>query len=166
MFLSKKNSANLYTKHFAFFTLNNSPDVAWHDLKDINLKVSGEMIPVYPCLNVMFFKVLFMQKTFFARVCFFNDIPYLAKLCQRKVMTQNGKNFTRFCFVLFWNFVFMCKGSQPKIYADLLRFQSRVKDPIHIIILMQSIILFLILSFHVFALVHKQDKPKNNMKYI
>ena len=57
----------------------------------------------------MFFKFLFIHKTFLGGVCFFNDIPYLAKLPQRKLTTQSGKNFTRFCFVLFWILVFMCK---------------------------------------------------------
>ena len=32
-----------------------------------------------------------------------------------------------FGLVLFWNIVFMCKGSQPRIYADLLRFQCRAR---------------------------------------
>ena len=50
----------------------------------------------------------------------------------------------------------MCKGSQTKIYTDLLRFQSKVKDPIHIAILMKSIIPFFIHSFHVLTLVYEQ----------
>ena len=87
------------------------------------------MIPVYPRLNVMFFKFLFIYKAFFARVCFsMIYLPYLAKLRQRKVTTRSDDNFMPFCFVLFWNLVFMCKGSQPRIYADLLRVNSRVKD--------------------------------------
>ena len=94
------------------------------------------MIPEYLHLNVMFFMFLFIHKTFFLSL-FFNDIPYLTKRRQRKVTTRSGEDF-----VLFWNLVFMCKGSHPRIYADLLRFQSRVKDPIHIIILMKSIFHF------------------------
>ena len=87
------------------------------------------MIPVYPRLNVMFFKFLFIYKAFFARVCFsMIYLPYLTKLRQRKVTTRSDDNFMPFCFVLFWNLVFMCKGSQPRIYADLLRVNPRVKD--------------------------------------
>ena len=52
----------------------------------------------------------------------------------------------------------MWKGSQPRIYTDLLRFQSRVKDPMHIImiILMKSVIPFFINSFHVLLLVYEK----------
>ena len=94
---------------------------------------------------------------------FFNNIPYLEKLRQRKVITRGGENVTRFCFLLFWNLFFKCKSSQPRIYADLLRFQSRVTDTIHITILMKSIIPFFIRSSHVFTLVYEQEKSKNNM---
>ena len=52
----------------------------------------------------------------------------------------------------------MCKVSQIRIHADLLRFQSRVKDVIHIIIFMKSIIPFSIHSFHVLTLVYEQKK--------
>lgn len=52
----------------------------------------------------------------------FNGRPYLAKLCQGKVVTRSDDNFTRFFFVLFRNLVFLCKGSQARIYADLVRF--------------------------------------------
>ena len=34
-----------------------------------------------------------------------------------------------FVFVLFWNLVFMRKSSQPRIYADLLRFQCKGPHP-------------------------------------
>ena len=61
----------------------------------------------------------------------------------------------------------MCKVSQPRIYSDLLRFQSRVKDPIDIItviiILMKSIIPFFIHSFYLLTLAYEQKKSKNNM---
>ena len=40
---------------------------------------------------------------------------------------------------------------EPRIYADLLGFLSRVKDPIHIIMLMKSIIAFF---NHFFMLLH------------
>ena len=70
MFLSKKKVANIYTKRFVFFPLNNSPDVAWHKLIEINLKGfernnSSVSLPwryvlqVYPCLSIMFFKCIF-----------------------------------------------------------------------------------------------------------
>ena len=56
----------------------------------------------------------------------------------------------------------MCKGIQSRIYADFPGFQSRVKDPIYIIILIESIIPFLIHSFHVLTLAYQQEKSKNN----
>ena len=30
MFLAKENVADVYTKLFVFFPLNNNPDLAWH----------------------------------------------------------------------------------------------------------------------------------------
>ena len=57
----------------------------------------------------------------------------------------------------------MRKGSQPRIYADLLRFQSSVKDPKYITILMKSIIRFFICSVLVVTLVNEQEKSKNKM---
>ena len=75
-----------------------------------------------------------------------------------------AKILSRFVFDLFWIYlVFMRKGSQPRIYADLLRFQSSVKDPIYITILMKSIIRFFICSFLVVTLVNEQEKSKNKM---
>ena len=53
--------------------------------------------------------------------------------------------------------------AEPRIYADLLGFQSRVKDPIHIIMLMKSIIAFFNHFFHALTLVYKLEKSKNNM---
>ena len=47
----------------------------------------------------------------------------------------------------------MCKGKKFRIYADLLRFQSRIMDPIQIVILMRSIIPFFIHPSHVLTLV-------------
>ena len=107
------------------------------------------MILVYPHLTVMFFKFLFICKEFFCARLFSNDIPYLAKLRQRKVTTTKWRKFYEFHFILFWKLVFMCEGSQPRTYTDLFRFQSRVKEPIHIIILMKSIIQVFIHTFHV-----------------
>ena len=60
-------------------------------------------------------------------------------------------------------FCFILELSQPRIYADLLRFQTRVKDPkdpIHIIILVKSIIPFFIHSFHVLILVYEQRNQR------
>ena len=54
-------------------------------------------------------------------------------------------------------------------YADLLRFQSGVnllKDPIHIIIFMKSIIPFFIHSISILTLVYQQEKSKNNNEYL
>ena len=73
-----------------------------------------------------------------------------------------AKNLRGFAFGLFWNVVFMCKGSQPRIYVDLLRFQSRVKDSVHKIILMKSIFPFFIHYFHVLTLVYEQEKSEIN----
>ena len=68
------------------------------------------------------------------------------------------KYFLQVCFLMiyeilygffFFKLNFVCKGSQPRgVYADLLRFQSRVEDSIHII-LMKSMNPFFIPSFHV-----------------
>ena len=55
------------------------------------------MIPVYPLLNVTFFKFFSFIKHFL-REFGFNDTAYLAKLRQRKVTTRSGENFTQFCF--------------------------------------------------------------------
>ena len=97
------------------------------------------ILPVYPPLNVIFFKFSIIHKTFFARVCFqwytfpgetsaekSDDLKW-QKLYTVKLAT------TLFLYTVL-SLVFMYKGSQPRIYADLLRFQSRVKDPILIIV--------------------------------
>ena len=57
----------------------------------------------------------------------------------------------------------MCKINQPRIYVDLVRFQSRVRVLIHIIILMKSINSFFIYSFYVLTLFYQPEKSKNNM---
>ena len=60
-------------------------------------------------------------------------------------------------------FCFILELSQPRIYADLLRFQTRVndpKDPVYIIILVKSIIPFFIHSFHVLILVYEQRNQR------
>ena len=130
-------------------------------LEDINLKISKEMTPVYSCLNVMFFKFLFICETIFVRVCIL--MIYLVKLCLKRVTTWRGENFQQ--FFLFWILGFMCKGTQSRIYADLLRFQSKVKNPIHIIILTRRRIQFFTHSFHILRLVYEQEKSRNNTQY-
>ena len=87
----------------------------------------------------------------FCASLFVNDMPYLAKLRQRKVTTQSGKNVILFCFCFIVEFSFYMQ--KPGIYADLLRFQSRVKNLIQII-LMKRIILFFIHSYHVLTFVY------------
>ena len=62
--------------------------------------------------------------------------------------------------VLFWNLVFMCNGIQSRICTDLLKFQSKVRDPIHIIILMMSIFHF---SFILFMYLHLLINNKNQI---
>ena len=110
MFLSKKNAGNLYTKCFVFFPLNNSPDVTCIYV------IYREMIPVCYRLNVMFFKFLLIHKTLFF-LCY--TLP--GKTWPEKSDDTKWPKLYAILF-LFWNLVFMCKGSQPRIYADLLRF--------------------------------------------
>ena len=91
-------------------------DIYYLDLKDINLKGSSEMIPVYSRLNLMSFKFLFIHKIMFRTSLFFNDIPCSTKLNIREKRRHEVVKLLRgFAFVLFWNLVFMCKGSQPRI---------------------------------------------------
>ena len=71
----------------------------------------------------------------------FDEISYLAKLCERQVTIRCGKIFAQFC-------------KKPRTYDDLLRFQSRVMDPIHIAILMRSINPFFVHSSHVLTLAY------------
>ena len=131
-------------------------DIYYLDLKDINLKGSSEMIPVYSRLNLMSFKFLFIHKIMFCASLFFNDIPCSTKLNTREKRRHEVVKLLRgFAFVLFWNLVFMCKGSQPRVYADLLRFHSIKKDSIT---LMKSMTSFLIHSFHVLTLAYEQEK--------
>ena len=48
-----------------------------------------------------------------------------------------------------------------RIYADLIRFQSRVKDLLHITILVKSIILFFIHCFNVLTFIYEKEKSNN-----
>ena len=131
-------------------------------VKDINLNFF-ERNPVYPRFTFMFFKFLFMHKTFFARVYFLMIYLNWQNFAREKWQHEVAKILHGFIFILFCNLVFICKGSQPRIYADLLRFQSGVKHPIHTIILMKSIIPFFTRSFHVLTLVYEQEKSRNNV---
>ena len=50
------------------------------------------MIPVYPCLNVMFFKFLYINKVFFPRVCFlmiYLTLPGKCHLLTSSKITNN-----------------------------------------------------------------------------
>ena len=129
-------------------------------LKNINLKGFERD---YSSVNDMFFKFLFIHKVFFARVCFLMIHHAWQNFAREKWRHEAAKILRGFVFVLFWNLVFICKGSQPRIYADLIRFQSRLRDSIHIIIFMKSIIPFLIYSFHVLTFAYEQEKSKNKM---
>ena len=122
-------------------------------VKDINLNFF-ERNPVYPRFTFMFFKFLFMHKTFFARVYFLMIYLNWQNFAREKWQHEVAKILHGFIFILFWDLVFICKGSQPRIYADL----SGVKDPIHTIILMKCIIPFFIRSFHVLTLVYEQSR--------
>ena len=119
------------------------------------------MIPVHPRLNVVFFKFSFICKTFFPRVYFLKIYVTLQNFAKEKWRQKVAKNLRGFIFYFFWNLVFMWKGSQPRIYTELLRFQLRVEDPKHIIVLMQSIIPIFIHSFHVLTLVLRTRKMKD-----
>ena len=152
MFLLKKTLPTLYEPFRIFWIKKQLRRCVAYIWKILIWKVSAEMIPVYPHLNVMSFTFLFIYKTFFAWVVF-DDIPYLAKLCKRQVTTRCGKNFTQFCFCFILELSFYVQSKKFRIYADLLRFQSRVMDPIYIVILMRSIIPFFIHPSHVLALV-------------
>ena len=74
------------------------------------------MIPVCYRLNVMFFKFLLIHKTLFF-LCY--TLP--GKTWPEKSDDTKWPKLYAILF-LFWNLVFVCKGSQPRIYADLLRF--------------------------------------------
>ena len=67
----------------------------------------------------MFFKFLFIHKTFFARVCFFNDVRYLVKLRQRKVTTRTTwRKFYAVLFCVILEVSFYGKGSKPRLYPQ------------------------------------------------
>ena len=112
------------------------------------------MIPVYPRFNVTSFKILFIHETFFVFQfffsLFFDDIPYLLeKLPQRKV--TSNKIFR--VFFIWGGGEGMASLPSMLTYSYLDYIQPGVKEPIHIIILMKSIIPFFIHSFHVLTLV-------------
>ena len=81
-------------------------------------------------------------------------------LVREKWPHEAAKILRGFVPALFWNLVFLYKGSRGRIYADLLSFKSGVKDPLHTIILMKSIIPFFIHFYHVLTLFYKQEKSK------
>ena len=64
------------------------------------------------------------------------------KLAKEKRRHKVPQILCGFVFILFQNLVFVYKVNHPRIYADLLRFESRVKvhTYIHIVIVMKSII--------------------------
>ena len=113
------------------------------------------MISVHHRLNVNILKVkfLFIYETFFARVCFLMVYLTWQNFTREKWLYKAMKILQSFGFVLFWNSVFTYKISQPRIYGDLIRFQSRLKDSIYMPTLMKSsYIPFSIHSFHVLQL--------------
>ena len=106
-FFRKKNVANLYMKRFVYFPLNNSPETF------LSKRFREKW---FQCvLNVMFLQFLFIHKAFSARVCFY----------------EVAKILRCFVFALVWNLVFMYKGSQPRIYADLHSFLSSIHNSTH-----------------------------------
>ena len=130
------------------------PPHTWVTPKRLILnRINGIFIP----------SLLSIHKTFFGRVCFLMMHFTWQNFAREKWRHEVGKIIRSFVFVLTWILVFMYQGSQPRIYADLLGFQSRVKDPINKIKLMKSIIPFFIHSFYVLTLVYEQKKSENNM---
>ena len=69
------------------------------------------MIPVYPRLNVMFFKFSVIHKTFFAQVRFLKIYLTWENFTREKWQHEEVKISGGFVFALFCNLVFMCKGS-------------------------------------------------------
>ena len=57
-------------KCFVFLPLNNIRGVMWQVSERLTCKVLRKIIPLYPHLNVMFFKFVFIHKTFLVQVCF------------------------------------------------------------------------------------------------
>lgn len=119
----------------------------FQNLKDISFKSFQEKW--FQCILAWMLcsSIFYSSIKYFCASLLFNDIPYQAKLCQRKVTTQSGKNVTQFCFCLSRNLVFMRKCSQSRIYAETTTLKSRVKGPIHIIIPIKRIIHFFIHFF-------------------
>ena len=66
------------------------------------------MIPVYPPLNVMLFKFLFIHKTFFARVCFLMLYLTWWNFASEKWQNEVAKTLLGF-IILFWNLDFSAK---------------------------------------------------------
>ena len=67
------------------------------------------MILLYLRLNVMFFKSLFIHKTFFAQVYLLMMYLTWQNFVREKWRHKAAKTLCGFDFVLFWNLVFMCK---------------------------------------------------------
>ena len=87
--------------------------------KILTWRVLREMILVYLSLNVMLFKFLFIHKIFLARVSFLMLYIAWQNFAREKWQHKVVKVLHGSVFVLFWNLVFMCKGSQARIYANL-----------------------------------------------
>ena len=75
-----------------------------------------------------------------AWLCFLMIYLTWQNLAREKWRHKVAKILHSFVFILIWKLGFMSRGSQPRIYADLLRIQSREKYHTHIIILMKSLI--------------------------
>ena len=69
-------------------------------LTDINLEDSREMIPVILASMLCSSSFYSFINSFLCKFVF-NDIPYLAKLCHRKVMTRSGKDVMQICLFHF-----------------------------------------------------------------
>ena len=155
-FCFRKKTLPIFIQHISYF-FHQTIAQTLHDTYLKNIKLREKR---FQCILALIF-CSSSSYSFIKHQCAtlnLNDVPYLTKPCERKVTARSNEHFTYFCFAAFWNLIFMCKGSQTRNYADLLRFQSRAKDPIHILILTKSIISFLIYSFHNFTLVYEQEK--------
>ena len=78
-------------------------------LKDINLKGSREIFPVYLRLNIMFFK--FIHSFEFV----FKWYTLTCKTSPEKSDDTKWRKLYSIFFVLFWNLAFMCKRSKARI---------------------------------------------------
>ena len=121
-------ASDLYTKSFIFCPLNNSPDGAWHISERYLLKRFWKkwfqcILALMSCSSSFYsFIKHFLHEFAFQWYTYLTWQNFAREKWQHEVTTILCR------FVLFWNLVFMCKGSQPRIYADLLRVNSRVKD--------------------------------------